>query len=256
MLGHGDAWQRVRWRVWFALSPARVGSDSLGHERSGDANQLRPWVAVLGWAINSICSIRHSDSPFRPRVVEGLRRSSRCAVILTATLARYRHGIICMTTPPRKPRALPRSWMLPWKRSRTTDASLGEWPVGDRQLRLTIEPSEQAEWVRRKVAGIANVMLWLVPIEASLSKKLSTISGSSTCLPPAAVRRTALLENRTIVSQARYKHLRGIFSNSQEKQGAKSLYIDARIPDAEIDSLATNERLQEQMPVCCRNSNG
>lgn len=246
MLGHGDAWQRAR---VFGLLCRQQGLEviQLATADPSDANQLRPWVAAL-WLGDQLYLFDTTLGLPLPTAdgngiatFEEVRENPqllRALDVGTDHLYDYSAAETKSVTA-----LLDASVEALSQRMQVLESGL----VGDRQLRLTVDPSSQAERLR-KLPGIANVMLWLAPIEASLFEE-ALYDQRIVNMPPRQplFEERLLLENRTIVSQARYKHLRGVFSNSNERQGAKSLYIEARIPDAEIDSLGTNQRLQEQM---------
>lgn len=246
MQGHGDSWQRMR--VFIQLARQRdLPVVVLATTDPDDAGKYTPWAcAVLigeqaylfdpaigaaipaadGKGIATLAQVRESDEALRSLDVDAehpypitAEQLKNITVLIDAPLealsqrmAIYERGL-----------------------------------AGDRQLRLTVPASELAARAR-KLPGVSNAMIWPVPIDATLFEAaLRESPGFDPELRRNILEERLLLESRSLISEARHKHLRGEFSNTQSEKGAKSLYLDARLPDAEIDSLPTNTQLQASL---------
>lgn len=246
MLGHGDAWQRAR---VFGLLCRQQGLEviHLATADPDDANQVRPWVAAL-WLEDQLylfdttlglpIPAENGSGIATFEQVRGTPQLLRALDIGAEHVYDYSAAETKSVTA-----LLDASVEALSQRMQALERGL----VGTRQLRLTVDPSEQAQRLR-KLPGIASVALWLAPLHATLFEE-ALYDPRIAEMPPRQplFEERMLLEQRGLVSQARYKHLRGIFSNSNDKPGAKSLYVQARIPDAEIDSLTTNPQMQEAL---------
>ena len=56
-----------------------------------------------------------------------------------------------------------------------------------------------------------------------------------------------ILGNRNPLVQARHLHFRKKFDNVGDDKGAKMLYLDSRIPNAQLDNIETSERVRQQL---------
>lgn len=246
MTGHGDAWQRAR---LFTLLARQQGIEVvvLALTDANDAAKTTPWVCavLLGdqlylfdpaiglpiagpreQGIATLAQIRDDEQLLRaldvdsehPYPVTGEQVKNLTVLIDGALEALSQRMLI-----------------------------LERGLAGDRQLRLTLQPSELAARLR-KTPGVSNVALWAVPIETTLFEAaLQELPNFDPQLQQTIFEERLFLDQRTPISEARLKHLRGQFSNAPGEKGAKSLYLEARVPDADIDSIDTDVRLQNQL---------
>jgi tetratricopeptide (TPR) repeat protein len=109
------------------------------------------------------------------------------------------------------------------------------------RLALATQPSETAAALR-KTNLFSSVQLWDVPFKAVLYR----IGVAQRAMQD---QKFALEQHRLSVRfapsrpliRARNFHLQGRFENEDQKKAARSLYLDCRPPDREIDALKTNE---------------
>ena len=119
--------------------------------------------------------------------------------------------------------------------------------TGDHRTVLTASPARLAARLRA-CRGIHEVALWSLPFEAiwyqaALEKKMADE-------PQAAAQQfveRAVFSGRNALVQGRCLHFRGILENQGEKKGAIALYMEARVPQAQIDGLTTSEEVQRQL---------
>jgi hypothetical protein len=112
--------------------------------------------------------------------------------------------------------------------------------TGEQQMELTTDPSALAEsLLQRPGVSPEDVRLWGLPYE--------------TFLYHAACEEKGLVEEElriftklTPLVRGRQQHFRGQFEDRDDKQGAKSRYMEMRIPQEVIDEIETNERVQRQ----------
>jgi tetratricopeptide (TPR) repeat protein len=112
---------------------------------------------------------------------------------------------------------------------------------------LTCAPTRIAERVRA-CQGVSNAVIWTLPFETTWYQ---TALLDKVAQDPAATaqyyRETGVFSMRTPLVRARYLHFRDVFDNRDEQRGAKSLYLQARIPQAQIDRLETSEDVRETL---------
>jgi len=121
--------------------------------------------------------------------------------------------------------------------------------VGEQQLTLTVKPSVLADRVR-KLPGINNVAIWPASWEAPLYRAaLMQQSRMNPGAVAAATAEEALLRQVSPIGQGRRRHLRGEFENEDRVQGAKALYIGARVPDEVLARLSSDTQVQRQMQM-------
>jgi len=120
--------------------------------------------------------------------------------------------------------------------------------AGDERTILTVAPTQLAERVRA-VRGVSGAVLWSVPFEAiwfqAAMKKLLETNRE---VAAAYYQMVGIFQTRGPLTQARQLHLQGRFERQEEgKDGAKGLYMQARVPTAAIDQLGTSEEVQKAM---------
>ncbi|HTN75914.1 MAG TPA: hypothetical protein VL096_11735 [Pirellulaceae bacterium] len=246
LCGHGDAYQRMR---VFTLLCRQQGLDvvTLSTVDPSDPNRTRPWVSGVllgqqlylfdaalglpipgpgGQGIATLEQVRADTSLLRALDVDKENPYDVAGDDIQNVTAQIDASLEALS-----------------QRMQIIEGGL----IGDRQLQLTVAPSEQAERLR-KSPGIANVNIWPAPIEATLFEialRESPIFDPN--LRNIIRQERFLLEQRSQMAAARHKHLRHQFSETIEKKGAKQLYLEARLSNELIDSLATNKPLQDQM---------
>lgn len=246
MTGHGDAWQRARLFIQLARQQG-IDVVMLALTDPDDPSQRSPWVCgvLLGeqlflfdpaiglpipgpnqQGIATLAQVQEDEALLAALDVDDEHKYG-----VTADQAKHITALIDGSV-----EALSQRMII-----------LERGLAGDRQLRLTVNPSGLAARLR-KSPGVSNVMLWAVPVEAMLfDAALREFPGFDAQLRQTLFEERFFLDQRSLISDARYKHLRGEFSNEGNNLGAKALYLQARTPDAEIASLSTDRRLQDRM---------
>jgi hypothetical protein len=109
------------------------------------------------------------------------------------------------------------------------------------KLALAVRPS-QLEAALRKTNSVDGVSLWRVPYDAIMYRmgKEQRASGDPKLAVELNKLRFLFQPDRPLV-KARNLHLQGRFENEERKFGARSLYLQCRKPDREIDAIVTNE---------------
>jgi hypothetical protein len=121
--------------------------------------------------------------------------------------------------------------------------------VGEHRTVLSVPISKLAASLRA-CHGIRDVYLWSVPIEANWYRAVFEQKARS---DPQAVAQyyleNSMFLTRTPLVRGRIVFLRGEFDNRDERQGAKALLMQTRVPQDQLDDLATNGELQKLMGV-------
>ncbi len=109
-----------------------------------------------------------------------------------------------------------------------------------RRLALATQPSQLEPKLRK--ANVSGVSLWSAPFEAVLYRFGRQQAASQNPQMALAMykQNVLFLPSRPLV-KARNLHLQGRFENEDQKPGARSLYLQSRPPDRELDALITNE---------------
>ncbi|MDA1050988.1 MAG: CDC27 family protein [Planctomycetota bacterium] len=129
--------------------------------------------------------------------------------------------------------------------------------AGDERTILAVAPTQLAERVKG-VRGISNAVLWSVPFEtiwfqAAMNKLLET----NREVASSYYQTVGIFQTRGPLTQGRQLHLQGKFERQEEGQeGAKGLYMQARIPNANINQIGTNEEAQKAMGLVRGTSEG
>ncbi|MEO8494274.1 MAG: hypothetical protein ABI614_04335, partial [Planctomycetota bacterium] len=120
--------------------------------------------------------------------------------------------------------------------------------AGDERTILTVAPTQLAERVKA-VRGISGAMLWSVPFEtiwfqAAMKKLLE----SNREIAAGYYQAVGIFLTRGPLTQGRQLHLQGKFERQAEgEDGAKGLYMEARVPTAHIEQLGTDPEVQKAM---------
>jgi tetratricopeptide (TPR) repeat protein len=108
------------------------------------------------------------------------------------------------------------------------------------KLMLGTQPSQLDSALRK--AGVSGVSLWSVPFEAVLYRLGQMRAASENAqLAQTLQRESVVFSPARPLVKARNLHLQGRFENEDQKQGARTLYLQCRPPNREIDALETNE---------------
>ena len=132
--------------------------------------------------------------------------------------------------------------------------------AGGQQTALTVQASDLAESVRG-CRGIGEVRLWTLPYETYMYHVwLEGALRTNEQLRAAYARETVVFANLNPLVQGRYQHFRGAFEVGApaageenldtdpelEKPGAKSRYMEMRIPDSMVAEIPASPELQER----------
>jgi tetratricopeptide (TPR) repeat protein len=120
--------------------------------------------------------------------------------------------------------------------------------AGDERTILTVAPTQLAERVKA-IRRISGAVMWSVPFEAiwyqTAMKKLLETNRE---VAAGYFQAVGIFQTRGPLTQARQLHLQGKFERQQDdKDGAKGLYMQARVPTAAINQLGTSEEVQTAM---------
>jgi tetratricopeptide (TPR) repeat protein len=120
--------------------------------------------------------------------------------------------------------------------------------AGEERTILAVAPTQLAERVMA-VRGISSAVLWSVPFEAiwfqAAMKKLLETNRE---VAAGYFQAVGIFQTRGPLTQGRQLHLQGRFERQPDgKDGAKGLYMQARVPTAAIDQIGTNEEVQKAM---------
>jgi tetratricopeptide (TPR) repeat protein len=108
------------------------------------------------------------------------------------------------------------------------------------RLALTTRPAELEASLRK--ANVSQIRLWEVPYEAILYRiGLTQRTRSEQQLAKDLYRLNVVFSPSRPLIKARNLHLQGRYENNDRKPGARSLYLQCRRPDREIEALLTNE---------------
>jgi hypothetical protein len=109
------------------------------------------------------------------------------------------------------------------------------------RLAIATQPS-QVEAAVRKTNSVDGVSLWRAPLDAIMyvSGRQQRASGDPKLAMELNKQRFLFQPDRPLV-KARNLHLEGRFENEDRKVGARSLYLQCRKPDREIEAMVTNE---------------
>lgn len=121
--------------------------------------------------------------------------------------------------------------------------------VGEHRTVLTVPISAKAGKLRAS-PGIRDVYLWSIPFEASWYR--AVVNQRVRNDEQAAAQYFAMYGmflNRTPLARGRIAYLRGEIENDDERQGAKALFMQARVPRDQLDELNTNEEVQKLLGV-------
>jgi tetratricopeptide (TPR) repeat protein len=112
------------------------------------------------------------------------------------------------------------------------------------KLALSVQPSALEPKLRR--ANVAGVALWSVPLDAVWYRIGHQQQAATNPAVANELRRLAFLFSpmRPLI-KGRNLHLQGRYQNEEQKLGARSLYLQCRQPNTQIEKLVTSEAFRK-----------
>ncbi len=123
-------------------------------------------------------------------------------------------------------------------------------PTSGPPLALSIRPERWAE--RLEPCGLAGVELWETPFETWIYRlALERRAREDVQLMRGLFFEEWILGEDTPLTQGRQQHFRGRFDSEDEAEleGAKALYLRARVPDSMIEQIPTSPRVQQSLGI-------
>lgn len=251
LYGRGDAQERGR---VFILLCRQLGIDAVMLGLLEEASPIpRPWLpavlvggrlylfdTALGLPIpgpegRGVAALEEVAA--EPRLLRALDMDG---VATYPVVARDLQGVIALIDA--EPAALSRRMQLLQNALQTRK----EVREGSR-LALAVRPSELAERLR-KTKVLAGVNLWRAPFEAIwYQHSRHQLAQRDLQTAREVGLRDAVFSSSRPLRKARNLHLQGRFENEERKPGARTLYLQCRPPDREIDALKTNPFFQAAM---------
>ena len=251
LFGHGDAWQRGR---IFILLCRQLGIDAvmLGVVDETSSSGAQPWAAAvlldqqlflfdpaLGLPIPG--PDRHGIATLE----QAIAQPGLLAQLNLQDGAKYSPqqeqltNIVALIDA--EPHALSRRMGL-------LERSL----KGNRYLGLVVAPSK-LEKSLRDCKHFSTVSLWRVPFEALLyqTAKQQRLQ-SDPAMQMEYQREMTMFQPQHPIMQARNLHFQGIFADVDQAIGARTLYLQARAPDREIDMMQTSNLMRERSGLAQR----
>ena len=119
--------------------------------------------------------------------------------------------------------------------------------TGSRRMTLTSEPSRIAGRLA-EFEGIANIRLWSVPLEAELFQAAwEEIRRNDSRANAVYEQRMAIFSQLSPLLAARQLYFRRQFERVEEKPGAVMKYMEARVPEREIDAILTSDTVRSKL---------
>lgn len=121
--------------------------------------------------------------------------------------------------------------------------------VGEQRLALSVSPTALEKRLRA-TSRIGSVSLWRVPFAAFLyqvgqQEKLSTDPAALTTF----IRETQMFQGQHPLMQARNLHFQGKFDTVDQEKGARTIYLESRPPDAEIDLFSASDSVRQKAGI-------
>ncbi len=125
---------------------------------------------------------------------------------------------------------------------------IDEQPTSGQQLILSIQPAPLVQ--RLAACGLDVVQLWQVPPETWIFRKsVERRSEDDVELIRYLFFEEWIFNGDTPLIRARQKHLRGEFEQQDNRDGAKSLYLKARVPNTVIAKISTSPEIQQELGI-------
>jgi hypothetical protein len=125
----------------------------------------------------------------------------------------------------------------------------------DNRLVLTV-PTDLSERLG-KCVGVEDIMIWPISYETTwyqkaiempdYLEKMQLRARDDPKVQHAYLDKYVVLGTRNQLVQARHLHFRSNFDIDGDEKGAKTLYLDARIPNAQLDNILTSKKVQRQL---------
>lgn len=244
LFGHGDAWLRAR---IFLLLARQAGIDAvmLGTAAGAQAD-AKPWLVGV--------PIQNELYLFEPRLGLAVPGPGDAGI---ATLGD-------VTTAPQLLRALDVGETNRYpvaesdlqhlvalidgssealsRRMRAIESAL----TGEHRMVLTVQPAA----LRRRLSdcGLADVRLWRIPLEAELFRAaFEEVRQRDSRIEGAYMRETAIFSGLSPLVQARQLQFRHQFEREEDKPGAMTKYLEARLSDRDLELVRVDSDFQKQM---------
>ncbi len=120
--------------------------------------------------------------------------------------------------------------------------------AGGQRTILAVAPTQLADRVK-SLPGITGASLWSVPFETIwFQEALKTELQTNREVAGRFYQTVGIFQTRGPLTQGRQLHLQGKFERQDEgKEGAKGLYMQARVPTAAIAQIGTSQEVQRAM---------
>lgn len=124
-------------------------------------------------------------------------------------------------------------------------AELEKGLTGDLRMALAF-PADAKSETFDAVPGVAGVRLWPVSIQSQIYEMaIAAEARSNAMLAVYEASRWGMLEGNFPLPRARWRHLEGKFDDEEERAGARVLYMQLLLPEADIENLMSNVDLQK-----------
>jgi tetratricopeptide (TPR) repeat protein len=247
MFGRGDAWQRAR--VFAGLArQQQIDVVVLAVEDAAPGGRPRPWVAAalidddlylfdtqLGLPIpgpdsGSVATLQQVRQ--NPSL---LRRLDLGKAMMYPMQADDLTRLVALLDAP------PESLSYRMRRIETQ-------PTSSPPLALSVQPERLIP--RLADSGLPQARLWQTPLETSIYRTaLQRRAEEDGDLMRYLLFEEWIFDSDTPLVRARQLHLRGRFEQQDERDGAKALYLKARVPNAMIAKIATSPEVRSELGI-------
>lgn len=128
--------------------------------------------------------------------------------------------------------------------------------TGDNRLVLTVDGTALSERLK-KCPGVDDVSVWPISYETTWYQKaieqpayLQELQARVRSDPETQrhyVDKYFIFAVRNGLVRARHLHFRKVFNDVGDEKGAKILYLESRVPNAQLDQLETSQKVQKQL---------
>ncbi|MCL4205405.1 MAG: tetratricopeptide repeat protein [Pirellulaceae bacterium] len=247
MFGRGDAWQRAR--VFAGLARQQeIDVVVLAVEADSPEKRPRPWVAAalidddlylfdpqLGLPIpgpdsGSVATLRQVRKD--PSL---LRRLDLGKAMMYPMQAEDLSRLMALLDAP------PESLSYRMRRIETQ-------PTSSPPLALSVEPAQLIP--RLAASDLPQVRLWQAPLETWIYRTaLKRRAEEDAALMQYLLFEEWIFDSDTPLVRARQLHLRGKFEQQDDRDGAKALYLKARVPNAMIAKIGTSPEVRSELGI-------
>ncbi|MCH5377524.1 MAG: tetratricopeptide repeat protein [Planctomycetes bacterium] len=121
-------------------------------------------------------------------------------------------------------------------------------PTSSQQLTLSVQPSRLVQ--RLKACGMDRVQLWQIPLETWIFRKaLDRRAEDDTDLIRFLFFEEWIFNGDSPLARARQQHFRGNFERQDDRDGAKALYLNARVTNTKIAQISTSPEIQRDLGI-------